>query len=155
MGPLVYIIQHSQFLNGLIRYVNRQRLVDNETNYDIPISESLTYYLDGRDFIDSYARGAEIDIVFMLQPHVVFSKSSDDIEAKKRFAYRSLAVERAFREVALSLRSEQICFIDANKDLAQNSLSLGFIDDVHFKSHVGYAYLANLFFETYLSCYAK
>jgi hypothetical protein len=155
MGPFFYVIQHSQFLNGLIRYVNRHRLVDNENSYDIAISESLAYYLGGRDFIDSYATGAEIDIVFMLQPHVAFSKSSDDIDAKKRFAYRSSAVEQAFREVALSPKSEQICFIDANKDLAQSNLSLGFIDDVHFKSIVGYTYIANLFFETYLSCYTK
>ena len=155
LGPFFYAAQNSQFVNGLYRYFNRYEIINNNQTLEPNMMKTLDYYYEGRDFINNYAKGAGIEIVFMLQPHVAFSNSEDDREARQRYIYRSPAVKKVFTSVSESHKSLELCFVDSNHDLNDQNLSLEFIDDVHFKNRKGYSYMADLLYETYLSCYIK
>ena len=152
LGPMVYLIQRSQFINGLSRLINRFNL--RKDNFDEHnINKTIDLYLESRNFIHKYAKGSEIKTIFMLQPHVVFSSNISDINAKKRFKYRSSIVKESFNKISNSKYSQEICFVDANKKIIDENLSIDFIDDVHFKNNKGYYYMAELLADTYEKCY--
>lgn len=153
LGPLALILQKSQFINGISRYLNRNAILNKTKDNELNLSRTIEYYLHSRNFINKYAKGAGIKIVFMLQPHVVFSQNPDDNKAKERFSYRSDIVKDAFTKISNSDYSENLCFVDSNKNIEALNLSLEFIDDVHFKNKKGYQYMSEMLLKTYLSCY--
>lgn len=152
LGPVVFVLQNSQLYNGLLRLSNRKTFDMQKVAVKLGVAKDI--YLETREFINKYAKGARIPIVFMLQPHVGFSNSHEDRLAKERFSYREAVVVSTFKDIA-GLKRDNLCFVDANQRVAAENLSLGFSDDVHFRDASGYEFIAKLFTEQYERCYGS
>ena len=155
LGPLIYAIQQSQLINALLRASSRSQIRNFDIENITKINQTLEYYFDSRKFINNYAKGAGIKTVFMLQPHVTFSSHPDDNEAKKRYEYRASVVRSAFEKISSSQASSNLCFIDSNQIIEDKNPFLEFSDDVHFKSTIGYKFIADNLLSKYLLCYQQ
>jgi lysophospholipase L1-like esterase len=152
LAPLIYVLQHSQLYNGLMRLTARRNFLDSSSQVNMPAV--LKIYFETRKFMANYARGAPTPIVFMLQPHVGFSSSQNDLSAKKLFAYREAAVVHWLNEIS-NQTDDSICFVNSNKFIMSRDANLNFSDDVHFRDLVGYRFLADLFVDQYKACYGQ
>jgi len=152
LGPIIYALQNSQLYNGMLRLFSRQNFDADKAAEAIGPAKAI--YLQTRDFINEFAKGADIPIVFMLQPHVGFSQSPADKESKDKFLYREDIIVESFKDITRQ-SNEGLCFVDSNKRLYDEKLNLEFSDDVHFKNAVGYQYLASLYYKKYKECYGK
>lgn len=150
LGPLVYVLQHSQLYNGMLRLIERKAIDDQKTQDSVNAARDV--YLETRQFIAQYAEGASVPVVYMLQPHIAFSLAPEDVVIQERFQRRKPFVSRAFGELRESTPAG-LCFVDANQKLATDKLNLHFSDDVHFRDSVGYSFLAMLFAEHFQRCF--
>jgi len=152
LSPLVYLLQNSQLFNGVLSKTKR-------TSYNSMISESrvaeaTTIYLQTRDYINKYAKGANIPIVFLLQPFVGFSSVNNDAAARNLYKYREKSVLKGFN-IIRDRSSKGLCFLDSNKEIEVKKLYLQFSDDVHFKNLMGYRFLSATFLTAYKGCYVE
>jgi hypothetical protein len=148
LAPLVYLIQNSQLYNGFLRFYARLPI---DQSYDKSVRNAERIYLDTREFISAYAKGKNIQIVFMLQPHVAFSNVSEDSVAKSQYKFREKIVVESFNNI--DSKSQNLCFVNANEALNLKSLKLEFSDDVHFKNSIGYYFMSELIANKFNSCY--
>ena len=89
----------------------------------------------------------------MLQPHVAFSKVSEDSVAKSKYKFREKIVVESFNNI--DRKSQDLCFVNANEVLNLKNLKLEFSDDVHFKNSNGYSFMSEMLVQKYNSCYKQ
>lgn len=148
-APAVHLLQKSQLFNGMLRLWAREHEILNALE---KIDPAVDVYLNARSYLNKYALGAKIPIIFMLQPFVGFSESVNDGPSKEMYRYREEYVMYGLKKINSNL-AKDICYVNGNDLLIKKKLFLNFSDDVHFKSGDAYLHMANLFLESYISCY--
>ena len=149
-APIVHLLQNSQLYNGLLRFFARKNF--NEKEAIAQIDKAIDLYLQSRSYLNYYAKGRKIPIIFMLQPYVGFSNLPENKIAKNKYLFSISAMKYGFEKIS-SASFQNTCFVDANYEIKMNNLYLDFIDDVHFEGNIGYEYISRLFVKAYKDCY--
>ncbi len=148
-APIVHLLQKSQLFNGMLRLWAREYEVRGAVE---KIDPAVDVYLNARSYLNKYALGAKIPIIFMLQPFVGFSDAIDDGPSKEMYKYREEYVMYGLKKIDATPIKE-ICYVNGNDLLIKKKFFLNFSDDVHFKDGDAYSYIANLFLQKFISCY--
>lgn len=151
-SPFVYLLQNSQLFNGVLSKTRRNTY--DSAMIDSRVADATAVYLQTRDFINLYAKGANIPIIFILQPFVGFSRTDNDAAARNLYKYRENGVLKGFKLIS-NMDTNGLCFLDSNREIENKKLNLHFSDDVHFKDSIGYHFLSTLFLTAYKSCFIK
>ena len=136
-APIIYVLQHSQLFNGLLRLKKRSQkfhVSDYEEHIDILIQNINNIYL--------YCKGANIPYLNVMQPHVIFKNIKHENEVNfNAFDYRSKIVEELYNLAERKNLLNNENFLDSRLIFQDNSEHI-FSDDVHFIDDKGYHLLA-------------
>ena len=137
LAPLIYIAQHSQLYNGIIRLKERNERFNPEDYND-----HLNIFIQNIDNIYIYCKGANIMYLNVMQPHVVFKNLQHDNEKNfTAFNYRAPIVKKLYDKIKEKIQLRDENFLDA-RFIFQNNNEHIFSDDVHFIDNTGYELLA-------------
>lgn len=152
LGPVIYVLQHSQLFTAMIRSVERRQFSPDELRPSV--QAAVDNYLSTHDFMRHYAQGAGVPIVFMSQPNVVFSTLDEDKQAQRFYKHRFPLIVEGTRQIAERTPSD-VCFVDANRVMVDQKRSLHFSDNLHFRDEVAYQFMSDLFARRFADCYGN
>ncbi len=138
LAPFIYLLQHSQLFNGLLRLKERNENFNFE-NY----SKHVDLFIQNINNIYLYCKGADIKYLNVMQPHVIFKNLQHENEKKfKAFNYRSSIVKKLYNQIEEKNLLKEENFLDARFIFQDNTHHI-FSDDVHFIDNKGYEVLAD------------
>ena len=142
LGLFVYILQHSQLFNGLVRLGVRNKSF-NVQDYD----EHINVLAQNIKNINYYCDGANILYLNVMQPHVVFKNIKHVNENNfTAFKYREEIIKQLYESAYEKIKKNSGHFLDS-RFIFNNNASHIFSDDVHFIKNTGYDILGSVISE--------
>ena len=137
LGPLIYILQNSQIMNGMRRLWARYEEF-NIDNY----KDHINLFVQNTNNIYLFCKGSDILYLNVMQPHVTFKNLKHKNEDQfKAYDYRAQIVEKLYELAKEKKILNDKNFLDSRFIFNNNSSHI-FNDDVHFKDDKGYTILA-------------
>lgn len=139
LGPFIFLLQRSQFYNGV------QRIFARKKNYKTDIYEPhIDRYLQNIKSMKALCDGLNIDYYLFLQPHVEFKKKHKNEINFKHYDYRKKIVKELYEIADFKIRNiSNLTYVNTNDYFAENSKHI-FSDDVHFIDNEGYKILSKI-----------
>jgi len=137
LGPLIWILQNSQFYNSLNRFYARSKKTDFESKI-----EFLDSYVDTSVIISEISKLYSKKYIHILQPHLLFKNKKSKQEKKyTRYDYRNEFVKKSYNYILTQLKNKKIfneCELFNGNNFFINNEKNIFKDDVHFIDDNGY-----------------
>lgn len=150
LGTFVYLLQHSQLFNGLVRIGAKNRSF-NVRDYD----EHINVLVKNIKNISYYCDGANILYLNVMQPHVAFKNIKHKNESNfTAYEYREEIIKQLYELANQKMKKNSIHFLDS-RFIFSNNASHIFSDDVHFANYAGYDLLGSVISEKIISMLNK
>lgn len=147
LGPLVFILQHSQFYNSILRVFARFEKFEIEDYI-----ENIDIYIESQRNISEISEIYNAKHISILQPYAGFKKTKHEEEIKNfsHYIYRDKLVKELYELTDEKMRdlhkNTKSIYIDSRGFYDEYEVEI-FADDVHFISDEGYKILTNKIIE--------
>jgi len=142
LGPIIYIMQKSQFYNSILRVMARAKTFES-ADY----SAHIKIYIDAQRNLSLLSQTLKSKHISILQPYLGFKKPKHEEEKKfTHYDFRNEVVKNLYNythEELLKLHNETDSYYLDGRFFYSNNKNRIFTDDVHFFKNEGYEIILN------------